>query len=209
MGRVKKISRLVRSMSRGNRGVATVELALVSTVMIGLMLPMVDIGMGFYVKTQVMTAAQAGADYAFAKGWGNSNNSSPQTSINAAVMNATGLNASSTPVLTSSSTPCTYVNSSSCTGATNDLWLSCKCADGTTLSDPAGGQPASPFKAIDCAAKDSSGNTPANCSGAGQNPQKPAAYVTVKAHATYTPLITYLGFGSAVTFTQTSVSRIQ
>ncbi len=182
------------------RGVATVEMALVSTVMITIMLPMYDLGMGFYVKTQVMSAAQAGADYAFIVGWSNSNNSSPQTSINAAVMNATGLNASSTPALTSSSTPWTYVNGGTCSGANCDLWLSCKCTDGTTLSDPAS-QPTAPFKATDCSSL-------ATCSGS-NNPQTPGAYVTVEAHATYTPIASYLGFGNPITFTATSVVRIQ
>ena len=208
MGRLKTVEQLARSMFRDVRGVAMVELALVATVMVGLMLPMVDIGMGFYVKTQVMTAAQAGADYAFAKGW-SGNNNAVQSSINSAVMNATGLNASSTPALSSSSTPWTYVNGGSCSGANCDLWLSCKCTDGTTLSDPLGGQPVTPFKQTDCVKRDSTGGTPANCSGAGVNPQKPAAYATVKAHATYTPLITYLGFGSPTTFNATSVVRVQ
>jgi hypothetical protein len=194
-------AQFARSKSLDVRGVATVELALVSVVMVLIMLPMYDLGMGFYVKTQVMTAAQAGADYAFAKGWSGTNTTA-QSSINSAVMNATGLNASSTPALSSSSTPWTYVNGGSCSGANCDLWLSCQCSDGTTLSDPAA-QPTTPFKQTDCA------KLAANCSGAGQNPQKPGAYVTVKAHATYTPLITYLGFGSPTTFTVTSVVRVQ
>jgi hypothetical protein len=193
-------ARLATSTFRDARGVATVELALVSTVMMLIMLPMYDLGMGFYVKTQVMTAAQAGADYAFIKGWSGFNNSSPQTSIDAAVVNATGLNASSTPALTSSSTPWTYVNGSSCSGSNCDLWLSCKCTDGTALSDPAA-QPTTPFKATDCSSL-------AKCAGS-SNPQTPGAYVTVKAHATYTPIANYFGFGSPVTFDMTSVVRIQ
>src|SRR5579872_1181427 len=193
-------SRFARATFRDIRGVATVELALVSVVMIAIMLPMYDLGMGFYVKTQVMTAAQAGADYAFIKGWGGSNNSSPQSSINAAVMNATGLNATSAPMLTSSSTPWTYVNGGSCSGSNCDLWLSCECTNGTALSDPAA-QPATPFKATDCSSL-------AKCGGT-NNPQTPGAYVTVSAHATYTPIVSYLGFGSPVTFTATSVVRIQ
>jgi TadE-like protein len=198
--KIKDVVDFARSAGGDIRGVATVELALISTVMITIMLPMYDVGMGFYIKTQVMTAAQAGADYAFINGWASFNNSSPQTNINAAVMNATGLNASSTPVLSSSSTPWTYVNGGSCSGANCDLWLSCKCTDGTTLSDPTS-QPTTPFKATSCASL-------AACSGS-NNPQTPGAYVTVKAHATYTPLFTYLGFGNPITFTATSVVRIQ
>ena len=186
---------------RDRRGVATVELALVATVMVIVMLPIFDLGMGFYVKTQVMSAAEAGADYAFIHGWANNNNSSPQTSINSAVTNATGLNASSSPALTSSSSPWTYVNGSVCSGSNCDLWLSCQCTDGTTLSDPAK-QPDTPFAQSSCSSL-------AKCSGANQNAQTPGAYVTVSAHATYTPIITYLGLGSPITFTATSVVRVE
>jgi Flp pilus assembly protein TadG len=186
---------------RDLRGVATVELALVATVMVIIMIPIFDLGMGFYVKTQVMSAAEAGADYAFIHGWANNNNSSPQTSINSAVMNATGLNASSSPSLTSSAIPWTYVHGSSCSGSDCDLWLSCKCTDGTTLSDPTN-QPTTPFAQSACSSL-------ATCSGANQNSQKPSAYVTVTAHATYTPIMSFLGLGNPITFTATSVVRVE
>jgi hypothetical protein len=186
---------------RDRRGVATVELALVATVMVIVMLPIFDLGMGFYVKTQVMSAAEAGADYAFIHGWANNNNSSPQTSINSAVMNATGLNASSSPALSSSSSPWTYVNGSACSGSNCDLWLSCQCTNGTTLSDPTN-QPTTPYAQSACSSL-------AKCSGANQNAQTPGAYVTVSAHATYTPIISFLGLGSPITFTATSVVRVE
>ena len=194
-------ARTVRTLVRDLRGVATVELALVATVMVIVMLPIFDLGMGFYVKTQFMSAAEAGADYAFIHGWANNNNSSPQTSINSAVMNATGLNASSSPALTSSSTPWTYANGSACSGSNCDLWLSCECTDGTTLSDPTK-QPDTPFAQAACSSL-------AKCSGANQNAQTPGAYVTVSAHATYTPIISFLGLGSPITFTATSVVRVE
>jgi hypothetical protein len=200
------VARAARSFfvgSRARHGMATVELALISSVLVVILLPMIDIGMGFYLKTQVMTAAQAGADYAFAKGWSATNTTS-QTGINAAVMNATTLNASSSPALSSSATPWTYINGGSCSGANCDVWLACKCTDGTTISDPASSQPGSPFKPSDCNAL-----TPVSSYCSGSNNPQIGAYVTVKAHATYTPLYTYLGFGQSVTFTATSQVRVQ
>lgn len=101
-----------------NRAVAVIEFAVVMPILVFLLLPLVDLGMGFYVKTQVMTAAQAGAQYAFVHGW-NGTNGTSQTSILAAISSATslsGLQASPAPV------------------------LACGCADGTTItySSPGG-----------------------------------------------------------------------
>jgi Flp pilus assembly protein TadG len=76
----------LRAMLLDSRGVAMVEFALVATVLIGLLMPLVDIGMGFFYKTQVMTAAQAGAQYAFINGWNGTDNS-----IANAVTSATSL----------------------------------------------------------------------------------------------------------------------
>jgi len=96
---------------RDRQGVATVELALVSTLLVGMMLPLFDIGMGFYVKTQTHTAAEAGAEYAFIHGWTGSN-STGQPGMTSAVTNATNLSVSSTPAPS----------------------LSCGCVDGTTIT---------------------------------------------------------------------------
>lgn len=170
------IARAARTGFRDRRGVATVELALVSTVMIGLMLPMFDIGMGFYFKTQVHTAAQAGAEYAYVHGW-NSTNTTTQTSILSAVTSATGLSA-----IAASPAPT----------------LACGCVDGTTITLST---PSSPYTSDTCASQ-------TTCAGS-NNPVKPGAFVTVNAQATYTPLITYLGFGSPVTLSATSVVRVQ
>ena len=54
------------------------------------MLPMIDIGMGFYYRTQVMTAAQAGAQWAFVYGW-QDKNSDAQPNIASAITSATSL----------------------------------------------------------------------------------------------------------------------
>jgi Flp pilus assembly protein TadG len=176
MRTLQSIARLVKAGSRDIRGVATVELALVSTVMIGLMLPMFDIGMGFYFKTQLHTAAQAGAEYAYVHDWTGSN-STIQTSIVSAVTSATGLAA-----IAASPAPT----------------LACGCVDGTTITLST---PSSPYTPDTCASQ-------AACSGS-NNPVKPGAFVTVNAQGTYTPLITYLGFGSPITLSATSVVRVQ
>ncbi len=101
-----------------SRGVAMFEFAVVTPILVLLLLPLVDLGLGFYVKTQLMTAAQAGTQYAFVNGWSGTSTTT-QTSILSAVSNATGLgsvSASPAPV------------------------LACGCADGTTItySSPGG-----------------------------------------------------------------------
>jgi len=101
-----------------NRAVAVIEFAVVMPILVFMLLPLVDLGMGFYVKTQVMTAAEAGAQYAFVHGW-NGTSTTTQTSILSAVSSATGLSG-----LQASPAPA----------------LACGCADGTTItySSPGG-----------------------------------------------------------------------
>lgn len=117
-----KSGRLLRGMLKsfwhGDRGVAMVEFALTAPFLVLLMLPLVDIGMGFYVKTQLMTAAEAGAQYAFVHGWSGTN-STTQTAILSAVTSATSLTGIQT-------TPAPV--------------LACGCANGTTItySSPGG-----------------------------------------------------------------------
>ncbi len=172
----------LRRLASDRRGAALVEFAMVAPVLVGLTLPMVDIGIGFYYKTRVMTAAEAGAQYAFLKGWSGNNNTTPQTAINTAVTSATGLSG-----VSSSPAPS----------------LSCKCVDGTNLVNPSN-PPSTPWKPSDCTSLSSS-----NCTGTGVNPQSPGAYVTVNAQVTYTPLFSYLSFGNSVTLTASSTVRIQ
>jgi hypothetical protein len=141
--------KVFRRLAHDHRGAALVEFAMVGSVLVGLTLPMVDIGIGIYYKTRVMTAAQAGAQYAFLKGWSGNNNAT-QTAINTAVTSATGLSGiSSSPAPT----------------------LSCKCVDGTNLNNPQN-PPSSPWTPQTCTSLSSS-----NCTGS-NNPQSPAAYVT-------------------------------
>ena len=46
---------------RERRGVAMIEFAVTMPLIVGLLLPLTDLGIGFYKKTQLMTAAEAGA----------------------------------------------------------------------------------------------------------------------------------------------------
>jgi Flp pilus assembly protein TadG len=105
MGMPRSIVRALAAFRRERRGVAMIEFAVTLPVIIVLLLPMVDIGMGFYLKTQVMTAAEAGAQNAFVKGWNSAN-------IKTAVQSATGLTIQSADI-----TPV----------------LKCGCVDGTTI----------------------------------------------------------------------------
>ena len=168
------MSRQFSRTLRDKRGVATVELALVSTLVVGMMLPLFDIGMGFYVRTQTHTAAEAGAEYAFLHGWSGTN-STGQPSITSAVTSATNLSVSASPAPS----------------------LSCGCVDGTTINAVT---MTPPYQETDCSTHTCT--SPNNTVGAG-------AYVTVNAQATYTPLFTYLGMGAPITFTATSVVRVE
>jgi len=105
-------------LRQNRRGVSLIEFAMVAPIAVLLTLALVDLGMGFYAKTQVMTAAQAGAQYAFIHGWSGTSSDS-QDAIATAIADATslsGIQASPAPT------------------------LACGCADGTTItySSPGG-----------------------------------------------------------------------
>jgi Flp pilus assembly protein TadG len=124
----RSIVRALAAFRRERRGLAMIEFAVTLPVIVVLLLPMVDIGMGFYAKTQVMTAAEAGAQYAFVHGW-NGTNATTQTAIVTAVTSSTGLSGiQATPAPT----------------------LKCGCVDGTTITLST---PASPYSSSSCAAQ--------------------------------------------------------
>jgi Flp pilus assembly protein TadG len=64
--------------------VAAVEFAITAPLLIGMLIPIVDLGMGIAKNTQLRNAAQAGAQYAFVNGW-------DSAAIQNAVTNATKL----------------------------------------------------------------------------------------------------------------------
>ena len=176
--------RQLASTLRDKRGVATVELALVSTLVVGMMLPLFDIGMGYYVRTQTHTAAEAGAEYAFIHGWSGTN-STVQSNMTAAVTSATNLSVSASPAPS----------------------LSCGCVNGTTINAVT---MTGSYQEGDCANAFPDSNNPTSHNCPSPNNQVPAgAYVTVNAQASYTPLFHYLGMGSTITFTATSVVRVE
>ena len=102
---------LVRLL-RGEHGAGAVEFAIGATLLAGLLIPLIDLGMGFYQKMQVQDAAQAGAQYALAHGWNS-------TAIENAVTSATALSsisASPAPVRNCGCPQGTSVTSSTCGG---------------------------------------------------------------------------------------------
>jgi Flp pilus assembly protein TadG len=97
---------------RGDAGAGAVEFAIGATLLAGLLIPLIDLGMGFYQKMQVQDAAQAGAQYALAHGWNS-------TAIENAVTSATALSsisASPAPVRNCGCPQGTSVTSSTCGG---------------------------------------------------------------------------------------------
>ncbi len=58
------LRRFLRGRGDGIRGAAAIEFAAIATLLVVMMLGTLDLGMGFYRKMQVQSAAQAGAQYA-------------------------------------------------------------------------------------------------------------------------------------------------
>jgi len=81
-----KAIRRLRELAGDRSGAAAVELALVAPILVGILVPMTDLGMGAYAKMQVQNAANAGAQYALEHGFNT-------TSITTIVQSATSLGA--------------------------------------------------------------------------------------------------------------------
>jgi len=64
--------------------VSAVEFAITAPLLIGMLIPLVDLGLGIAKNTQLHNAAHAGAQYALVNGW-------DSTAIQSAVTNATTL----------------------------------------------------------------------------------------------------------------------
>jgi Flp pilus assembly protein TadG len=85
-----------RRLWRARDGSMAVEFALIAPVLIAIMVPVIDISVAIYTRMQVQNAAQAGAEYALAKGWN-------QTNVQNAITNAVSfltVTASPAPTLT-------------------------------------------------------------------------------------------------------------
>ena len=61
---LRRSASLLKRLAATSRGVAAVELGLLLPLVTGLIVPLVDLGMGAYTQMQLVDAAQAGADYA-------------------------------------------------------------------------------------------------------------------------------------------------
>src|SRR5579862_1129833 len=79
--------RLRARLSRANTGTAALEFGLVVPVLLGLLVPLVDLGIALSQDIQVQQAAQAGAQYAASHPW----NSNSATRIANAVTSASAL----------------------------------------------------------------------------------------------------------------------
>ena len=182
---------LLQEFWQSQRGVAMIEFAVVTPILVLLLLPLTDLGMGFYQKTQLMTAAEAGTQYAWRNAYSPAN-------IKTAVQNATGLGSTKVPA--------------------GDILvaMSCKCVD--TSTNKFSTNPAS-ITAADASV--CSGKPTNYCTAGNNVPGKPGAYVTVTitpatACSTsstdavcYKPLFTYGIFGGPVTLSVASTVRIQ
>jgi len=78
------LSSKIASLLQDGRAVSAVEFAITAPLLIGMLIPLVDLGLGIAKNTQLQNAAQAGAQYAFVNGW-------DSTAIQNAVTNATNL----------------------------------------------------------------------------------------------------------------------
>ena len=76
--------RKLRATLEDCRAVSAVEFALTAPLLIGMLIPLADLGLGIAKNTQLHNAAQAGAQFAFVNGWNS-------TAIQNAVTSATTL----------------------------------------------------------------------------------------------------------------------
>lgn len=63
------LARIARRLRRDRRGAAAVEFALMATFLLGLLVPIADLGAYIYNSMQLQLAAQAGAEYAARHDW--------------------------------------------------------------------------------------------------------------------------------------------
>jgi Flp pilus assembly protein TadG len=86
---IKRLAALLRAQE----GNAAMEFGLVAPMLGAILVPLVDVGMGFYQSMQVQDAAQAGAQYAMTHGW---NGSAIQNAVTSATT-LSSVNASPAP----------------------------------------------------------------------------------------------------------------
>jgi len=99
----------LRGLRGAAAGASAIEFALATPLLLGLLMPVADLGLAFSQQIQVQQAAQAGAQFASLHPW----NSTSVTSITSAVTSATRLSA-----LTASPAP----------------YQTCGCPDGSKIT---------------------------------------------------------------------------
>jgi Flp pilus assembly protein TadG len=65
----RRVAGVVGALAQARRGVAAVEFALSASLLLGLLVPVADLGIAFSQRHQVQQAVQAGAQYAAAHPW--------------------------------------------------------------------------------------------------------------------------------------------
>jgi Flp pilus assembly protein TadG len=109
-----------RRLGSERAGASAVELALVAPMLVGLVLPMVDLAFGAYNKMRVQDSAEAGAQYALQSGYNSG-------SVSSAAKNATVLG---NAVTVTSASACYCVTAGVIPTTTSVCGAA--CADGTT-----------------------------------------------------------------------------
>jgi Flp pilus assembly protein TadG len=112
---VRRLAFLVRA----ERGNAAIEFALATPILLGLLVPVADLGIAFTQQIQVQQAAQAGAQYALLHGWNSSSISSAVT----AATNLPGVSAAPAPTQSCGCPTGTTIAAAACASA---------CANGET-----------------------------------------------------------------------------
>jgi Flp pilus assembly protein TadG len=117
-----RVARLLGDAS----GAAAVELALVAPFIVGIIVPMADLGIGAYDKMQVQDAAEAGVQYVLVNGYN-------ETDIENAAQSATSLGTNVAVSVTPSNT-CYCVSS----GTLSSAGCGSSCSDGSTAANYVG-----------------------------------------------------------------------
>jgi Flp pilus assembly protein TadG len=113
----------LRRLRRDRSGAAAIEFGLISSMLVCLLIPTFDLGMGAYNKMRVQNAAEAGAQYALSNGYNSAN-------ITAAAQAATTLGANAAVAPAQSCNCISGTGSSAVLGPT--VACGSACADGTT-----------------------------------------------------------------------------
>src|SRR5216684_8013965 len=116
---VRRSVRRLAFLVRAERGNAAVEFALATPILLGMLVPVADLGLAFSQQIQVQQAAQAGAQYALLHGW----NSTAITSAVTAATTLASVSAAPAPSQTCGCPTGTAITTATCGAA---------CANGET-----------------------------------------------------------------------------